>query len=559
MKGTAYYLPIFGIYLATAIMGCSGTGGVAGFTEGDSDTTKTETGDGGDIDVGTDTSSDADTDTDTDADIDTDADTDIDTDTDADTDSDGDGDSDSDSDSDTDQGDECTDTDAGDCPDDGNQCTAAACLNGHCKTVNLSDTISCTIDDGLYCTSGDHCDGSGTCEPGSKNPCDSGESCNEDDDTCCKSKNEKKCVDGDVYWYDSCGQKSQYPAENCPENDAGVAMGECIDGNCWCEGDYELELPPLSLFFMLDTSGSMGPGDCPPYCNYLPDLQDGIESYCNDPKAVGTYVAGTNFPRTPECLAATYSVPAVLGQWGVLPYPDFVNNWVKILSPSGNTPSVPALQGAVNACKTRITNQPDHKCVVVYVTDGAPTICLPDGVTHSSSNDHDDWDDEWVTMESVMGDIAGDSDSNGIPVFTIGFPNLLPSEAQDLIDEIASRGGTDTAFIIQAGNVGAQFTDRLLEIQKESVGCEFGMPSFSTDGVETDEARIIFEPSSGGTPVEYTKVADEAACGTGAGEFFYYNDNTTPTSIFMCPNLCDKVLDDVEGSVKISVDCFNFQ
>jgi hypothetical protein len=120
---------------------------------------------------------DGDTDGDTDADGDADTDTDGDTDTDADGDTDSDSDTDADADSDTD-----SDTDGDcvnpltDCPDDGDPCTGAACEEGACAVVPLSD-VPCDED-------ADECIG-GTCDEGVclAEPL-SGSSCTFDDNDC---------------------------------------------------------------------------------------------------------------------------------------------------------------------------------------------------------------------------------------------------------------------------------------------------------------------------------------------------------------------------------------
>ncbi len=67
--------------------------------------------------------------------------------------------------------------------------------------------------------------------------CDSDETCSYG--ACveeCTSNYEKKCHDGDVYWYDSCGtRESQYKSCN---SDEVCADGECIAGEDECESNY---------------------------------------------------------------------------------------------------------------------------------------------------------------------------------------------------------------------------------------------------------------------------------------------------------------------------------
>ncbi len=518
---------------------------------GDSDTdTDSDADSDSDTDVDTDTDSDSDTDTDTDTDSDSDGDADGDSDGDADGDSDGDSDSDTDSDSDPGN---CTGTDTSGCPDDGNPCTGAACDNGACKTVNLPSTTPCSFDDGLYCTTADHCDGSGTCVAGSTSPCDIDEICNEDDNTCCLAQYEKQCFDGDIFWYDGCGRRGNYPTESCPEDDAGVPLGECIDANCWCEGDYVLELPPLDIYFMLDRSGSMAGSN-------ITALKAGVTDFCQDSESEGTWVTGQDF-HGDSCTVSDYSTPAkpwgqITSDGAVPPNYDYATftTWISNMSTGGGTPTQPALEGAIQACKNRIASVSGHKCVVVFVTDGEPFNCT-DGLV----DDSDNWTSaNWTTAYDLFGGIADDSCTDGIPVFTVGFPGLS-TEGLALINRIGQDGCTGNAVIISGSSMGSDFTDALKDIQKESVDCEFDMPTFPTDVIDIDQAKVVFTPSTGGGAQEFTKVADISGCSGGAGEYFYYDDNANPTKIYFCDNLCDKVLDDTQGDVTITVDCANYQ
>ncbi|MCP4601152.1 MAG: VWA domain-containing protein [Proteobacteria bacterium] len=537
------YKLCFGIIMITLMAGCSEnmTGARMIIFDGGSDS-------GGDADADADSDGDSDADSDRSGDIDSDTDGDVDGDIDSDADIDGDADSDGDGDSDP--GDECSDADIDDCRDDGNSCTVAICKNGYCSTMNLPDTVQCTIDDNLYCTSGDHCDGSGSCVPGDESPCGISEVCNEDLDTCCEAQYEKKCYNEDVYWYDSCGERATYRAENCPD----VEGAGCQDGNCWCQGDYQLELPPLSLYFMLDRSGSMDEK-----CDGVKKIDaliSGITSFSNDSSAEGTWLTGQDFHGS-DCDVSTYSTPAQ--SWGQITYGaggydySVFTDWVNALDPSGGTPSQPALQGAIQACADRLIAEPDHRCAVVFVTDGEPYYCTDD-----LSNNSDWWSSSsWDTAYGLFGGIAAGACAENISVFTVGFPGL-GEEGLALIDRIAEDGCTGSAVIIQSGSMGTDFSDALKEMRKEMVGCEFSLPSFPTDGVNPAQAKVVFSPSSGGTE-EFDNIADSTDCSTEDGEFFYYDDNSAPTAAFFCPNLCDKVLDDVQSEVTISVDCFDYQ
>jgi hypothetical protein len=320
-----------------------------------------------------------------------------------------------------------------------------------------------------------------------------------------------------------------------------------VDGNCWCEGEYSLSLPPLDLYFILDSSGSMSGTN-------MTALKNGVTDYAEDANAAGTFVAGQEFPideayscpawqsgtcYRDSCVDSQYATPA--RNWSVLPYPSFVT-WVDGLSADGNsTTTGSALQGAVDACTARLAAQPTHKCAVVLVTDGDPNECSP-------------------TDANGLGAIAAAAYGAGIPVFAVGFPGLS-STGQSIMNKIAEDGGTDSGgdpkyIEISGGSMGSDFTDALKQIQEDAVGCEFVIPDFSTDELNPDEAKVVFTPSGGGPAEEYGKVDDAGAC---TGMQFYYDDNLDPSRAIMCPDLCSYVLADDGAQVTIQMDCAEFQ
>jgi hypothetical protein len=293
------------------------------------------------------------------------------------------------------------------------------------------------------------------------------------------------------------------------------------------------EIMSLDLYFMLDTSGSMTGTN-------INALKTGVINFCNDASAAGIGITGNHFPipkatdpYDETCVTDAYSNLAV--PWDVLPYPTFAS-WVNGLTADGYTPTYAALTGAVDACKARIASQPTHKCAVVFVTDGNPEgNCDPQGTETGTMN--------------ALGGVAAGSYAAGIPVFTIGFPNL-PSAGQIVIDYIAQQGGSTSAFIIQSGSMGAQFTAHLKAIQA-SVGCEFLMPALNPAVYDIDSVEVRYTPG-GGTTGSFPRVIAQADC---SGDGWYYDNNTTPTKILLCPDSCTKVKADSTGSVQIYLGC----
>ena len=58
---------------------------------------------------------------------------------------------------------------------------------------------------------------------------------------------------------------------------------------------------------------------------------------------------------------------------------------------------------------------------------------------------------------------------------------------------------------------------------------------------------------AGGMPAQIGKVANAAACGTAGG--WYYDNETTPTMIILCPQSCDAVKGTPNSGVEVLYGC----
>jgi hypothetical protein len=207
--------------------------------------------------------------------------------------------------------------------------------------------------------------------------------------------------------------------------------------------------------------------------------------------------------------------------WGALPSASF-SQWVNSLVVLGLTPSVPALQGAVNACKTRKLSQPGRTCMVIFVTDGEPTECDPNG----------------QAAMTTLGAIAADAWSNGIPVHAVAFPNMT-SVGTSLLNYIAQQGGTGTPTTVTSAS---QLTTLLQTIQGSSVSCSFTKPQGTLDAVQ-------LLPTSA-APIALPRVLDATQC---AGDAYYFDNNTAPTQIQLCPTTCQRVKLDPGAKLDVKV------
>jgi hypothetical protein len=306
------------------------------------------------------------------------------------------------------------------------------------------------------------------------------------------------------------------------------------DSSC-ASVEVQAEAVPLDLYFMLDRSASMTE-------NYggtmsIKALRDGVAAFLNDPASAGIYATAQIFaifntgPTDESCDPSVYATPGM--PWSPIPYPQLAT-WVQLIKADGLTPSEPALQGAVDACGTRLLQEPTHKCAVIFVTDGNPQgQCV--------SQD----------PKAALGTIAAGALAKGIVTFAIGFPGL-PAEGQDVLNVIAQQGGTTAPVIISGTSVGQDFIDALNKIRGQALACEYKMPALPP-GKGVGFVIVRYTPGGTGTPEDLKRKQDKASCGNDAG--WYYDDNKNPTKIILCPASCTVMQADAKGKVQVVVAC----
>lgn len=292
---------------------------------------------------------------------------------------------------------------------------------------------------------------------------------------------------------------------------------ECVNES------VEAEPIPLDMYIMLDRSGSMAG-------SRWTNVKSAINTFVNEPSSAGVTIALDYFSGN-TCPISEYSTPSV--DWGLLPAnAGAITTSLNANSPSGNTPTGPALQGAINFATTR-ANSPagqGHKVIVVLATDGQPTVCTPIDV-------------------NLIGNIAdaGFTATPSIQTFVIG---VGPSVAN--LNLIALRGGTPGAYMVDGGS--AQFLAAMQDIRNQSLGCEYTVPANpSTGNIDPDATEVSIKFGSGGTPTNLTQYADQASCAGGDG--FYFDNPHDPSILYLCPDTCTTVQGDSNWIVDLTFLC----
>jgi hypothetical protein len=304
---------------------------------------------------------------------------------------------------------------------------------------------------------------------------------------------------------------------------------------------------PIDLYFLVDKSGSMLTSDVAGNPTRWAALSTAIGAFADsstmDGGAAGISVGMTFFPITTvdagalvsSCNLADYARAVV----PIAPLPGnaaAMKSGIAAITPSGGTPTAPALQGAVQVATAYQMAHPDRKVAIVLATDGEPNDCSSTafGVAGIAS--------------------AAFMQRPSLPTYVLGIgPSTGP------LDTIASAGGTNAAFMVTSSGAD-QLLQALNQIRTQTqvqtgtkISCSQKLPP-PTGTQVLDYSAAVVTTTVGTTTLRPPKVADAAACGSSDG--WYYDDPTKPTMITFCPLTCSALSPDSGKSrVAISIPC----
>jgi len=303
-------------------------------------------------------------------------------------------------------------------------------------------------------------------------------------------------------------------------------------------------LAPANLIIMYDKSGSMGNvnegGD--PEARWIP-VKEAMVAFFTDPASASLDAALQFFPADGDLAAACdvteYDHMIVAMQ--SLAHPDYFLEMLDRTEPGGGTPTLPALQGAIQYATSIAEARPDHKTVVVLVTDGLPGFyiagefqpgCTNNDVSHVAE----------VASAAYLGDPS-------IPTYVIGI-----GEALDNLNQIAAAGGTGEATIVPVDDP-TQTREILLQalevIRASSIPCELDLPPPPGGALVLDASKVNVNLVSENDELE--ELGYDEGCADGSG--WRYDNREAPTKIILCEDACAAAQGEIHGSVTIEVGC----
>lgn len=325
-----------------------------------------------------------------------------------------------------------------------------------------------------------------------------------------------------------------------------------------CTGEaVESERLPLDMYFLVDTSGSMGE-----------QVQGGtkwqvvsgaIIKFLQDPAnadiGVGIGYFPVNAPTSctggpdagqDSCLCIPFINICFSLAGGSCNVPDYATPSVALSlppnhpavvadigrhGPGGGTPTRPALEGATQYASSWAQSS-RRKTAVVLATDGDPLGCMQDSPQDVAN----------VAAAALAGPSL-------LQTFVVGVGQSLTN-----LNLIAQSGGTGQAILVDTGGDLAQsFANALNQIRTRALPCNFTIPARASQGkVDPHQVNVRYQAKGAATSVivPMTLNGDPANCGTAGG--WYYDNPSAPQVVKLCDTTCQSVMG---GRVEIEFGC----
>jgi hypothetical protein len=338
-------------------------------------------------------------------------------------------------------------------------------------------------------------------------------------------------------------------------NASGNGGGSSVSADAACVANVqEGEAIPVNLHFLVDRSGSMtcplgpagqtcGVGNNGAPNNRMPPdrwsgINDALNAFVAAPQSTGIGVALQFFPldgggnnNNNACNRASYQIPA-LG-FGILPAAAMgFRTTLAGTMPNGNTPTTPALQGALDFARGQRVANPSREVSVVLVSDGIPNGCDPNTVATASA--------------AAAAALAA---TPSIKTYVIGVGPQLMS-----LDAIAVAGGTQRAYLVDTGaDVATQFRQALDAIAAP-ITCDYAIPAAAPGrAIDFGAVNVQTRVGNGGATQIVGQVANVGACNATGG--WFYDNPAAPAKITLCPATCTPLTNTMGSRLQILLGC----
>lgn len=307
--------------------------------------------------------------------------------------------------------------------------------------------------------------------------------------------------------------------------DGGGGEGGGVDAGVCTSTSAAAHRIPLDIIFLIDRSGSMD------YDGKWEGTKAALTAFFNDPASAGIGAGLVFFPSPKGAICESVTYETLDVPIGPLPTNAFaLTNTFTVHAWGWGTPTYAAATGTLMAATAYQDAHPDHKVVMVLATDGDPYAC-------------GDW-----TMDDVAEVVKAARNYNGVLTFVIAVDGSVITN----VNKLAAAGGTGSAYDITQDI--DQFSAKMAEIRGVALGCDFAIPP-PPAGLQLDPNKVNFSytPKGVGSPKILPRADDLADCNGQPG--WYYDSNSAPTKIILCPASCTTVQADSAATVSVLFGC----
>lgn len=284
----------------------------------------------------------------------------------------------------------------------------------------------------------------------------------------------------------------------------------------------------LDMFLVVDTYITLPlPTGQDGWTNVRKGMTRYLDDSASDACAAGVGVGARYFGT--DCTAMAYATPTT--PVAALPQNADAIKQQMPTTPFTQSPTLPALQGALMYSHARATANPSSKQAVVLVSDGFYDFyCLGPEAIQSVLSGFGSAPDPSVPIYVLALDLP--SLANVPALSTL----LNPLTRFDGLDTIAAAGGTGTAKHIDLQADPAGFAKTMRDIQHDAQPCDYAVP----DSVRADPSSMLLAvPGTTGAPAALHLVANPVACGLSGG--YYLGQSANATWATLCPSSCADV------------------
>lgn len=377
----------------------------------------------------------------------------------------------------------------------------------------------------------------------------------------------------------SMGSQWTPSPSTCTTNtDCALNNGSCVSGKCTCTTDANCNAGVTCA-----PTGVCSTGWDNLDLRWNP-VRDAMTAFFQNPGTKGLDASLTYFPKggqptgagTGVCDKTHYSTPDVPLE--SLDDPAAVQVLVASLNnvvPGGGTPTLAAVNGAIQYAQSSMAATPGSKSVVVLVTDGQPGVAaIENGVVVN----------EQCSCYGGLNCVGSDGAEVGkvaqaakiaaaatppVLTYVIGMGEVDPTS----MNTIALEGGTQHAYIVDSSvnsnQTSTEFAAALSNIRTVRAPCNIQMPAPPTNETfDKLKVNVQFVTGTGTTqPLYYAGALASKLGGTqltcpdpgppapSNPWYWTYDNEDNPTQIVLCPSACAQTAGDANGKVNIAYGC----